>query len=143
MLIVELRNIQIIFFIFRSDTENEWKAIKKECAESGAAEVVICSHWSDGGAGATDLAEAVINASNSTENDFRWTLFIENIFRKSCKTGFWILIFIVFNIFRFLYDTDQTFLTKIKTIAREMYGAVDISVPPEVVEKFQRYEQKV
>jgi len=47
---------------FRTDTEAEWELVKQASLESGAFRAVICKHWAEGGAGASELADAVIEA---------------------------------------------------------------------------------
>ena len=47
---------------FRTDTVAEWELLKRASLESGAFRAVICKHWAEGGAGATELADAVIEA---------------------------------------------------------------------------------
>lgn len=47
---------------FRTDTVAEWELLKQASLESGAFRAVICKHWAEGGAGATELADAVIEA---------------------------------------------------------------------------------
>jgi methylenetetrahydrofolate dehydrogenase (NADP+)/methenyltetrahydrofolate cyclohydrolase/formyltetrahydrofolate synthetase len=59
---------------------------------------VPCTLWAEGGLGALELGQAVIDA---------------------CKED---------NPFKFLYDLDIPIKDKIATIAREMYGAKDVSV---------------
>ncbi len=44
--------------------------------------------------------------------------------------------------FRFLYDVAQPIEKKIETIAREIYGAADISLEPEARAKIDRYTQQ-
>ncbi len=46
---------------FPSDFDSEHQAIR-EIAESVGARVAVCTHFSDGGKGATDLAQAVVEA---------------------------------------------------------------------------------
>lgn len=48
---------------FTTDTDNEVDAIKKAAMDAGAFDAVVASHWADGGAGAKDLAEAVVKAA--------------------------------------------------------------------------------
>jgi methylenetetrahydrofolate dehydrogenase (NADP+)/methenyltetrahydrofolate cyclohydrolase/formyltetrahydrofolate synthetase len=48
--------------------------LKKESLESGAFRAVICNHWAQGGVGATDLADAVIEACNQP-SEFRYNIF--------------------------------------------------------------------
>jgi methylenetetrahydrofolate dehydrogenase (NADP+)/methenyltetrahydrofolate cyclohydrolase/formyltetrahydrofolate synthetase len=40
----------------------EWELLKQASLESGAFRAVVCKHWAEGGAGATELADAVIEA---------------------------------------------------------------------------------
>ncbi|XP_013115695.1 C-1-tetrahydrofolate synthase, cytoplasmic isoform X1 [Stomoxys calcitrans] len=44
------------------DTPAEHQLVKAAALKAGAYAAVVCSHWSDGGAGATELADAVIKA---------------------------------------------------------------------------------
>ena len=46
---------------FPTDLDSEHQAIR-EIAESVGARVAVCTHFSDGGKGATDLAQAVVEA---------------------------------------------------------------------------------
>lgn len=47
---------------FATDSVKEWEVVKQKAMEVGAQDAVICTHWSDGGAGATGLGEAVVRA---------------------------------------------------------------------------------
>ncbi|PSN58248.1 C-1-tetrahydrofolate synthase [Blattella germanica] len=49
---------------FSTDSSAERELVKKASIEAGAFKAVICNHWAQGGAGATDLADAVIAACN-------------------------------------------------------------------------------
>lgn len=59
---------------------------------------MVCSHWSDGGSGAVELAEAVIKACENSKN------------------------------FKFLYDKEMPLLDKMTTIAQKMYGAAKVEL---------------
>jgi len=77
---------------FPTDYDSEHAAIR-EVAEEMGARVAICTHFSEGGKGAAELAEAVAEAAEeSTE-------------------------------FRFLYPDDASLREKIETIATKIYGA--------------------
>ena len=52
---------------FPSDFDSEHQAIR-EIAESVGARVAVCTHFSDGGKGATDLAQAVVEACDEPSN---------------------------------------------------------------------------
>jgi formate--tetrahydrofolate ligase len=77
---------------FPTDHESEHQVIRRVAEEMGAR-VAVCTHFSDGGAGATDLAEAVIEACED-------------------ESGF-----------RFLYADADSLKTKIETVATTIYGA--------------------
>ncbi|MYB45984.1 MAG: formate--tetrahydrofolate ligase [Acidimicrobiia bacterium] len=78
---------------FPTDTENERQVIKRAAREAGALAAVTSSHWADGGRGALDLAEAVVDACERPSD------------------------------FRFLYPSDRSIKEKIETVCREIYGA--------------------
>ena len=78
------------------DTAAEIAMLEKACAADGA-QVVVAKHWAQGGAGAVDLAHAVVDL---------------------CEQP---------NQFQFVYDENQTLWEKAQTLARKIYGAQDIS----------------
>jgi formate--tetrahydrofolate ligase len=86
---------------FSDDTDNEVAAVKELAMANGAVGAAVCTLWADGGAGATDLAEMVVQACD-TPNDFK-----------------------------FLYDVDRPIKEKIEVIAKEIYRAdgVDYTAP--------------
>jgi formyltetrahydrofolate synthetase len=57
----------------RTDSQAEWKLLEKASLESGAFRAVVCKHWAQGGAGALELAEAVIEACNEP-SEFRCSI---------------------------------------------------------------------
>ncbi|XP_073842516.1 pug C-1-tetrahydrofolate synthase, cytoplasmic isoform X3 [Musca autumnalis] len=81
-----------------SDTDAEHELIKSAAVKAGAFAAVVCSHWSDGGAGAAELAEAVIKACENSKN------------------------------FKLLYDNKMSLLDKMTTIAQKMYGAAKVEL---------------
>lgn len=70
--------------------------------ENGATDAVICTHWAEGGAGATALADAVIAATEKNSN------------------------------FKLLYDLDDSIEEKINKIAKEIYGAGQVVLAEKV-----------
>lgn len=70
--------------------------------DSGAASTVVCTHWADGGRGATALADAVIAATKKPSN------------------------------FKPLYNLDLSIEEKISVIAKEMYGAGEVILADKV-----------
>ncbi|XP_071513286.1 C-1-tetrahydrofolate synthase, cytoplasmic isoform X1 [Panulirus ornatus] len=97
---------------FVTDTEAELNLVKKLSVDAGATDAVICNHWAKGGAGAVQLAEAVVAAA-SLPSDFR-----------------------------FLYDLNLSVEEKIRTIAQKIYGADDIEIQPEAQEQINRYRKQ-
>jgi formate--tetrahydrofolate ligase len=77
---------------FPTDHPSEHEAIRA-IAEQAGARVAVCTHFSDGGAGAVELAEAVREAANEPSD------------------------------FRFLYPAEASLKDKIETIATRVYGA--------------------
>lgn len=75
------------------------------------AKAVICNAWARGGDGAIDLANAVLE--NISEN----------------------------NKFQFLYDLGLPIKDKVKTIAREIYGASDVIFSPKASKKIKQYSE--
>ena len=96
---------------FPTDTEAELEAIAELARENGA-DVAICSHWADGGAGAVELAEKVSALADSGKADFKP-----------------------------LYEDDMPLWDKVKTIATKLYGADDIIGDKAVRNQFKRLEK--
>ena len=96
---------------FVTDTDREIDLLKKIAAGSGAEGAFRCEHWAEGGAGAIELAEAVVSACNKTTN------------------------------FQFLYPLDMPIKKKIETIATRVYGADGVDFLPQAEEKVALYER--
>ena len=92
-----------------NDTQAESDLIRKLSLEAGADEAVSANHWAEGGAGATDLAKAVISACKEPTD------------------------------FKLLYEDSLSLKDKILTIATEMYGAKDVSYTDEAEKQLQLY----
>jgi formate--tetrahydrofolate ligase len=97
---------------YTADTDAEVEAVREFCAKYGVR-AINCTHWSDGGAGATELAEHVIELCDSGAAQFRT-----------------------------LYDDDVSLWQKTATIAREIYGAEDIIADKKVREEFAKLERE-
>jgi formate--tetrahydrofolate ligase len=82
---------------FSADTQAEIELVKKACAELGV-DAVMADHWAAGGAGAAEVAHAVVRTIES----------------KPVKN------------FKFLYQDDVPLWEKIRTIAQQISGARDI-----------------
>jgi len=96
---------------FTADTQAEVDLLRRIAVEAGAEDAVMTDHWAEGGAGATDLAEAVMAACEKESN------------------------------FRFLYDLDMSIEDKIRTIAQKIYGASDIVVEQKARKQIDLYEK--
>jgi formate--tetrahydrofolate ligase len=95
---------------FASDHPEEIEAVKRIAIESGALGAAVSTHWADGGKGAIELAEMVIDAANQPSE------------------------------FRFLYDLDLPIKDKIATIATKIYGAADVSYSSMADQQIRSYE---
>ncbi len=93
---------------FPSDSPREVDRVVAVARESGAEDAVVASVFADGGAGGTELARAVSRAA-------------------ACGSQF-----------RYLYELDLPIDAKIRTIAREMYGAAGIELAPAVQATIER-----
>jgi formate--tetrahydrofolate ligase len=81
---------------FHTDTKEEIEMVKK-AAEAAGARCAKSTHWAQGGEGAVELADAVIDACNEK------------------------------NEFKFLYPLDMKLRDRVALIAKEVYGADGVS----------------
>lgn len=95
---------------FPDDHPSEHEAIRQIAAEMGAR-VAVCTHFADGGRGATELAEAVAEAAEEP------------------------------SAFRFLYPDAAPLREKIETVAREVYGADGVDYDPAAARQLDNYER--
>lgn len=96
---------------FPDDTDQEIAVLRQIAREAGAVAVAVSSVFSQGGAGAEELARAVIDAADKP-NDFRY-----------------------------LYQLESKPLEKLNTLAREIYGAEGLDVSSLAQEKLARFEK--
>lgn len=110
----KLHGVPVVVAInkFDTDTEAEIAVIKEEAIAAGAEDAVPANHWAEGGAGAVDLAKAVITAS-SKEKDFR-----------------------------LLYDLDGTIQERIERIGQAMYGAEKVEFSELAQKKVDAYTKQ-
>jgi formate--tetrahydrofolate ligase len=95
---------------FPTDHASEHEAIRK-IAEAAGARVAVCTHFSDGGAGATDLARAVVEACDEPST------------------------------FNFLYPDDFTLKQKIEKVATTIYGAANVTYSAAANKQLANYER--
>ena len=94
---------------FYTDTDNEVKAVRRLAEEAGAR-VALSKHWQYGGEGATEFAEAVVEACNEP-NDFK-----------------------------FLYELETPLRERIELIAKEVYGADGVDFSADALDKAKKME---
>jgi formate--tetrahydrofolate ligase len=95
---------------FSSDTDAENQLVTSTCDKLGV-ECYIADHWALGGEGAAHLARAVVRACDSGKSKVK-----------------------------FLYPDDMPLYEKIRTIAREIYRAKDISADKSVKDQLAAFE---
>lgn len=93
---------------FKYDTDEEIKLIQRSVEQIGST-AVKCTHWMNGGKGAKELAEAVMDATKKA------------------------------NHFEFLYPLEWDIKKKIETIATKIYGADGVDYTPEAEAKVALY----
>ena len=95
---------------FSADTDAEIKLVEEKCKALGV-EALMADHWALGGAGAADVARAVVKIADSGKSKLK-----------------------------FLYPDDMPLVEKIRTICREVYRAKDISIDKPVRDLLASYE---
>jgi len=94
---------------FHTDTKEEIAMVRK-AAEAAGARCAVSTHWANGGDGALELADAVMDACQDT-NDFK-----------------------------FLYPLEMKLRERVEKIARVVYGADGVSWTPEAEAKAKMLE---
>lgn len=97
---------------FETDTEAEIAVIKEEAIAAGAEDAVPANHWAEGGAGAVDLAKAVMTSSSKEKN------------------------------FQLLYGLDGTIQERIERIGKAMYGAEKVEFSELAQKKVDTYTKQ-
>ncbi len=95
---------------FYTDTKNETNAIKRLVEQFGAR-VAVSEHWLKGGAGALELADAVIDACEDKVD------------------------------FKLLYEDSLPIRQRIEIIAKEVYGADGVTYSPKAQAKAEKMEK--
>jgi len=97
-------------FTFDSDAEI---ALLKEKCEALGVKCIVSKHWAEGGAGAEELAEEVLNIVDNREPEFT-----------------------------FVYDEDLPLWDKIEAISTKLYGAAGITASPKVRGEIKALQEK-
>ncbi len=95
---------------FSADTEAEIKLVEDKCKALGV-EALMADHWARGGAGAADVARAVVKIAESGKSKLK-----------------------------FLYPDDMPLFEKIRTIAGEIYRAKDVTADKSVRDQLTGFE---
>lgn len=96
--------------VFPTDTPAEIQLLHTICDDLGVV-VAISKVWADGADGGMDLAQKVLTTLETKTADFTP-----------------------------LYNLEDSILTKIETIAKEIYGADGVAFEPRVINKIKKYE---
>lgn len=95
---------------FPTDTEAELQLLNEICQSKGV-DVAISKVWEKGADGGIELAQKLLDVLETKEAHFAP-----------------------------IYDLDQPIAEKIKTIAKEIYGADDVTFTKKVLNKIKKYE---
>src|ERR1043166_484844 len=95
---------------FSADTPAEIKLVEDKCKTLGV-EAYMADHWAEGGKGAAEVARAVVRAAESGKSKLKY-----------------------------LYPDDMPLYEKIRTIAKEIYRAKDISADKSVRDQLANFE---
>jgi len=93
-----------------ADTPAEIELVQKACASLGV-QAVMADHWAMGGEGAAEVAKAVVRTIDSGKSKLK-----------------------------LLYPDEMPLLEKVRTIAREIYRAKDISADKAVRDQLASFE---
>jgi formate--tetrahydrofolate ligase len=97
---------------FSTDTDAEFALLKKLCDKLGV-ECVVADHWALGSEGAVDLAKSIMKTVETTPSKFTP-----------------------------LYPDDMSLWEKTQTIAKEIYGASDITGDKSIRDRFAELEKE-
>ncbi len=95
---------------FSADTDAEIRLVEEKSKALGV-EALMADHWAEGGAGAADIARAVVKICDSGKSKLK-----------------------------LLYPDDMLLYEKIRTIAKEIYRAKDISADKSVRDQLANFE---
>jgi formate--tetrahydrofolate ligase len=95
---------------FSADSEAEIALVREQCSKLGV-EAFMADHWAEGGKGAAEVARAVVKVAESGQSKLK-----------------------------FLYPDEMPLFEKIRTIAKEIYRAKDISADKAVRDQLAAFE---
>jgi len=97
---------------FHADTDAEHAKLKELCRARLDVEAITCRHWAEGGAGAEELARAVVKLAQAEPAPIRHA-----------------------------YETEAPLSEKIRSIATKLYGAADIQIEAKAAGKLAAFEK--
>ena len=95
---------------FTADTLAELELLRNKMGVLNVP-VILATHWADGGAGAADVARAVVDIIDRGQNNFK-----------------------------FVYEDSATLWEKVKAIATKVYGAADVTADSKVRGQIKRLQ---
>ncbi len=95
---------------FTADTDAEVELLKQKLAHHGV-KVVLASHWADGGAGAVELANEVVEKIETVPPNLK-----------------------------FLYEDDEPLWDKIKKVTSQIYGASEVVADTKVRNRIKNFQ---
>ena len=95
---------------FTADTPAELELLRNKMGVLNVP-VILATHWADGGAGAADVARAVVDIIDRGQNNFK-----------------------------FVYEDSATLWEKVKAIATKVYGAADVTADSKVRGQIKRLQ---
>jgi formate--tetrahydrofolate ligase len=96
---------------FSADTDAEIALVKEKCKALGV-EALMADHWAMGGAGAADVAKAVVKVIDEGKGKLK-----------------------------FLYPDEMPLFEKVETIAREIYRAKNVTADKSVKDQLKTWEE--
>lgn len=106
------QSVVVVFNRFAADTDEEMALLRSHCEEELNAPFVINNAYAEGGAGAAEMARVVV----------------ETIEKNPSAP------------LRFVYDDDAPLRTKIEKVAREIYGAANVSFAKPALDRIRLAE---
>jgi formate--tetrahydrofolate ligase len=97
---------------FTLDTDAEVDMLIKRCESLGAT-AVVSKHWADGGAGAEDLAKAVVDIVDNNPGSHKYT-----------------------------YEDDASLIEKIEAVSTKVYGAGSVTFDPKVKAQLEEWNKE-
>lgn len=97
---------------FTSDTQAEVAVVREAC-EAVGVKAHFCTHWANGGAGASELAQDVVALVEAGQANFKP-----------------------------IYPDEMKLADKITAVAREIYRASDVAIAPAALRKLETFEKE-